>query len=89
MQKFRDILPRRHTYNTRDSYVQLAFNVRVNEKGLSALPPCVYLTSKVRGEYYYRARHVRRLGVTHFIRASHQDDARDQHGNSALPVIAI
>ena len=65
MQKFRGISPRRRTYHARDSYFQLAFNVRVNKKGVSAVSLCVYLTSKVGGEYYYRTCEVRHTKTTH------------------------
>ena len=52
--EFRGIFPRRRTYHARGFYFPLAFNVRVNKRGVSALPPCVLPTSKMRGEYYYR-----------------------------------
>ena len=79
MQKFRGISPQRRTYHARDSYVQLAFNVRYNKRrgggGVSALSPCVYLTSKVRGEYYFltcEVRHTKTTHVTSTIKVRHK-----------------
>jgi hypothetical protein len=46
--------PRGHTYYARGLYFPLAFNIRVNKSGVSALPLCVLPTFKVHGEYYYR-----------------------------------
>ena len=37
----------------------------LTKRGVRALSPCVYLTSKVRGEYYYRTCEVRHTKMTH------------------------
>jgi hypothetical protein len=57
--------PRRRTYYARGAYFPLAFNVRVNKRGESALPPCVLPTFKVHDEYCYRTCEVRHIQTTH------------------------
>ena len=61
------IFPRRRTYHARGSYFPLAFNVRVNKRGVSALPPCALPTSKMRVEYYYRTCEARHTPTTNVI----------------------
>ena len=62
---FRVFSPRKRTYYARGSYFTLAFNVRVNKRGLNALPSCVLPTFKVHGEYYYRTCEVCHTQTTH------------------------
>jgi hypothetical protein len=62
---FRVFSPRKRTYYARGSYFPLAFNVRVNKRGLNALPSCVLPTLKLHGEYYYRTCEVRHTQTTH------------------------
>ena len=56
------------TFNLLSMYV-------LTQRELSALPPCVYFTSKVRGEYFYST-----CGVRH--------DSRGQQDRSASQVLA-
>ena len=47
----------------------------LTKRGVSALPPCVYLTSKVRGEYYYctcEVRHTKTMHVTSTLKVCHK-----------------
>jgi hypothetical protein len=57
--------PRRRTYCARGSCFPLAFYVRVNKRGQSALLPCLLPTFKVHGEYYYRTCEIRQTQTTH------------------------
>jgi hypothetical protein len=57
--------PQKRTYHARGSHFPLAFNVRVDKRGLNALSPCVLPTFKVHGEYYYRTCEVRHTQTTH------------------------